>query len=70
MAVSVGAQQLSEQDVAPLRLLAKGLPAEAVARRLRISERALRRRTRPICARLGVGAPIHAVVWAAHNGVL
>jgi DNA-binding NarL/FixJ family response regulator len=67
---SVGTQALSNDDVALLRLLADGLPIEAVARRLRTSERTVRRRTRQICDRLEVGAPIQAVVWAAHHGVL
>jgi DNA-binding NarL/FixJ family response regulator len=66
----VGACTLSNDDVALLRLLAEGMPIEAVARRLRTSERTVRRRTRQICDRLGVGAPIQAVVWAAHHGVL
>jgi DNA-binding NarL/FixJ family response regulator len=61
---------LSDDDVALLRLLAEGMPIEAVARRLRTSERTVRRRTRQICDRLQVSAPIQAVVWAAHHGVL
>jgi DNA-binding NarL/FixJ family response regulator len=61
---------LSDDDVALLRLLAEGMPIEAVARRLSTSERTVRRRTRQICDRLGVGAPIQAVVWAAHHGAL
>jgi DNA-binding NarL/FixJ family response regulator len=61
---------LSDDAVALLRLLAEGLPIEAVARRLGTSERTVRRRTRQICDRLGVGAPIQAVVWAAHHGEL
>jgi DNA-binding NarL/FixJ family response regulator len=32
--------------------------------------RTVRRRTRAICNRLGVGASIQAVVWAAHEGLL
>jgi DNA-binding NarL/FixJ family response regulator len=61
---------LSDDDVALLRLLAEGMPIEAVARRLRTSERTVRRRTRQICDRLQVSVPIQAVVWAAHHGVL
>jgi DNA-binding NarL/FixJ family response regulator len=61
---------LSDDDVALLRLLAEGMPIEAVARRLSTSERTVRRRTRQICDRLGVGAPIQAVVWAARHGEL
>jgi DNA-binding NarL/FixJ family response regulator len=61
---------LSSQDVELLRLLAQGLPLGSVARRLRTSERTVRRRTRAICHRLGVGASIQAVVWAAQEGLL
>jgi DNA-binding NarL/FixJ family response regulator len=46
------------------------LPIEAVARRLDLSERTVRRRTRAACDRLGVGTAIEAVVWAAHRGLL
>ena len=63
-------EALSHQDVELLRLLAQGLPLDSVARRLRTSERTVRRRTQAICNRLGVGAPIQAVVWAAHEGLL
>jgi len=61
---------LSDTDVELLRLLARGLPMDSVARRLDTSERTVRRRTRAICARLGVAAPIQAVVWAAQRGLL
>jgi DNA-binding NarL/FixJ family response regulator len=64
------ALELSHEDVALLRLLALGLPLDAVARRLFTSERTVRRRTRAICDRLEVGAPIQAVVWAARRGLL
>ena len=70
MAASAETQPLSDDDVVLLKLLADGLPIEAVARRMRTSERTVRRRTRQICYRLQVGAPIQAVVWAAHRGVL
>jgi DNA-binding NarL/FixJ family response regulator len=61
---------LSGTDVELLRLLAQGLPMDSVARRLVTSERTVRRRTRAICTRLGVAAPIQAVVWAARRGLL
>jgi DNA-binding NarL/FixJ family response regulator len=63
-------EPLSRQDVELLRLLAQGLPLGSVARRMRTSERTVRRRTRAICNRLGVRASIQAVVWAAHRGLL
>lgn len=61
---------LSRQDVELLRLLAQGLPLCSVARRLRTSERTVRRRTKAICERLGVSTSIQAVVWAAQRGLL
>jgi len=61
---------LTGPDVELLRLVAQGLPLDSVARRLVTSERTVRRRTRAICTRLGVGAPIQAVVWAAQRGLL
>ena len=61
---------LSRREVELLRLLSRGLPLNAVARRLGTSERTVRRRTKAICERLDVTAPIQAVVWAAHQGLL
>ncbi|GAA3730912.1 LuxR C-terminal-related transcriptional regulator [Plantactinospora mayteni] len=61
---------LDDEELALLRLLAQGLPVDAVARRLEMSERTVRRRTRAICDRLGVPAPISAVVWAVRHGLL
>jgi len=62
--------RLTRQDVELLRLLARGLPLDAVARRLNTSERTVRRRIKAICERLGVGASIQAVVWAARRGLV
>jgi DNA-binding NarL/FixJ family response regulator len=59
--------ELSSEDVALLTLLARGLPTEAVARRLGLSERTVRRRTRMICDRLGVTTTVEAVAWAARR---
>jgi DNA-binding NarL/FixJ family response regulator len=67
---SVDRAALSDDEVVLLKLLADGVPVEAVARRLQTSERTVRRRVRLVCDRLGVVAPIQAVVWAAHHGVL
>ena len=61
---------LSREDVELLDLLARGLPLDAVARRLGTSERTVRRRTKAICDRLGFGASIQAVAWAARQGLV
>jgi DNA-binding NarL/FixJ family response regulator len=62
--------ELSRQDVELLRLLAGGLPLDAVARRLNTSERTVRRRVKAICDRLGYTSSIQAVVWAARQGLV
>ena len=64
------ATELSHQDVELLRLLAGGLPLDAVARRMGKSERTVRRRVRGICDQLGLGTPIQAVAWAARRGLV
>ena len=64
------ATELSYQDVELLRLLAGGLPLDAVARRMGKSERTVRRRVRGICDQLGLGTSIQAVAWAARRGLV
>jgi DNA-binding NarL/FixJ family response regulator len=66
----MAAAELSREDVELLRLIACGLPLDAVARRMNISERTVRRRVKAICARLGFGSSIQAVVWAARQGLV
>ena len=63
-------RSLGEDESRLLALLADGLPLEAIARRLNISERTVRRRARALCDRLGVANPVQAVVWAVRAGVL
>ena len=63
-------REIRHSDLQVLRLLATGLPIDGVARRLGLSERTVRRRTRAACDRLGVGTAIEAIVWAAHRGLL
>lgn len=62
--------ELSREEVELLGMLARGMPLCAVARRMAASERTVRRRIKAICDRLGVGASIEAVVWAAQRGLL
>ena len=68
--VDGGEVPLAEGDLQVLRLLADGLVLEAVAKRLDLSERTVRRRVRSVCDRVGVQTPIQAVVWAARRGLL
>jgi DNA-binding NarL/FixJ family response regulator len=65
-----GEAPLNEEDITLLSLLADGLPMDSVARRMDMSERTVRRKSRAICDRLGVPAPISAVRWAAQRGLL
>jgi DNA-binding NarL/FixJ family response regulator len=64
------AAELSRQDVELLKLIAGGLPLDAVARRMNTSERTVRRRVKAICDRLGFTSSIEAVVWAARRGLV
>jgi len=61
---------MSGNDVALLGLLATGLPADSVARRLNLSPRTLRRRLREVCDKVGAGTPIEAVAWAARRNLI
>jgi DNA-binding NarL/FixJ family response regulator len=59
-----------DEELAIVRLLADGLVLDAIARRLAVSERTVRRRIRALCDRFGVDTPVQVVVIAAHHGVL
>lgn len=61
---------LTRDQVAVLAVLAAGATETAAGRALEISPRTLRRRMAGICATLGVGTPIEAVVWAARRGLI
>lgn len=58
------------EELQLLRLVADGLPSEAIARRMSLSERTVRRRLRSLCDRLELDAPVQVVVWAVRHGVL
>ena len=57
-------------DVEILRLLSRGLTTDAVARRVGISERTVRRRLRAVADEIGVDSSIEAVVHAVRVGVI
>jgi len=61
---------LDEPDIALLRLIADGLPLDAVARRLQLSDRTVRRRLKSIRDRLGVDSSIQVIAWAARRGLV
>lgn len=64
------AEAISPEDVQLLALVAQGLSTDAVARRLGVNERTVRRRLNRICDRLGVASPMQAVVWAVRAGLV
>jgi DNA-binding NarL/FixJ family response regulator len=65
-----GTPVLEHEDLALLALLARGLPADTIARQLDTSDRTVRRRTRQLCDRIGVKTPVEAVVWAVRRGLV
>jgi DNA-binding NarL/FixJ family response regulator len=62
--------QLDEDDLALLGLLARGQTTATVASRLDCSERTVRRRLRGICDELGVRSSMEAVVLAVRHRVI
>jgi DNA-binding NarL/FixJ family response regulator len=60
----------SDLDVEILRLLSKGYTTDAIARRVRISERTVRRRLRSVADEFGVDSSIEAVVRAVRLGLI
>ena len=60
----------TEDEIAVLRLMARGLTVEAVARQLEVSERTVRRKARSACAAVGVDTTVEAIVWAVRHRLL
>ena len=61
---------LDDQELELVRMIADGLVLDAIARRLSVSERTLRRRIRALCDRVGVDTPVQLAVLAARSGVI
>lgn len=59
-----------ELDVEILRLLSRGHTTDAIARRVGISERTVRRRLRAVADEIGVDSSIEAVVHAVRLGLI
>ena len=68
--MSVMTFPLADDEIQLLGLVADGLVLDAIARRLNLSERTVRRRIRSLCDRIGVDTPVQAVVWAVRIGAL
>lgn len=68
--MSVMTIPLADDEIQLLGLVADGLVLDAIARRLNLSERTVRRRIRSLCDRIGVDTPVQAVVWAVRIGAL
>ncbi|HEV3360929.1 MAG TPA: LuxR C-terminal-related transcriptional regulator [Pseudonocardiaceae bacterium] len=61
---------LDDEERAIVALFANGLVLDAIARRLCLSERTVRRRIRAMCDRVGVDTPVQVIVLAARQGVV
>ncbi|MCR1784291.1 LuxR C-terminal-related transcriptional regulator [Nocardioides carbamazepini] len=57
-------------DLEILSLLARGLTIDAIARRIGVSDRTVRRRLRTVADELGVDSSIEAVVHAVRTGLI
>ncbi|PSK97510.1 regulatory LuxR family protein [Haloactinopolyspora alba] len=60
----------SADELTLISLFADGLCIEAIARRLDLSDRTVRRRSRALCDRLGVSSTIQVVAWAARRQLI
>jgi DNA-binding NarL/FixJ family response regulator len=61
---------LDRDEIRILRLLAEGETVDVVARRLGVSERTVRRKTRSTCDKVGCETTIEAIVWAVRHELL
>ena len=65
-----GRTALATDELQILRLLAEGETVDVVARRLSVSERTVRRKTRSACDKVGCETTIEAIVWAVRHELL
>jgi DNA-binding NarL/FixJ family response regulator len=63
-------EPLGDDELVVLQLMAEGHTVEAVARRLDVSERTVRRKSRAACEALGVATTIEAIVWAVRRRLI
>jgi DNA-binding NarL/FixJ family response regulator len=63
-------EPLGDDELVVLRLMAEGHTVEAVARRLDVSERTVRRKSRAACEAVGVDTTIEAIVWAVRRRLI
>ena len=61
---------ISAAEAEALGLISQGLTVQAIAYRLDVSERTVRRRVSNACTRLGVTTSIEAVVVAVRMGII
>ena len=71
-ALRAGASRLplADDELEILGLMAEGLVLDAIARRLGVSPRTVRRRLRAACDRAGVAAPVQLLVRAVRSSLL
>ena len=63
-------EAFSVDDLLLLSLFAEGTCIAGIARRLDLSERTIRRRSRELCDRIGAHATIQVVAWAARRRLI
>ena len=61
---------LGHDELVVLRMMAEGQTVEAVARRLDVSERTVRRKVRSACESVGVDTTVEAIVWAVRRRLI
>lgn len=60
----------SYDELRMIALFAEGLCLDTIGRRLNMSDRTVRRRSRDVCDRLGASTMIQVVAWAARHQLI